>query len=329
MPAMLVITDGAALPDTMIGAVFAIGNFDGVHRGHRAVIAEAQAIAQAQGRRVGVLTFEPHPRSFFQPDKPLFRLTSPERKRALLLELGLDVVVIQAFDASLARLTPEAFVADILVGRLHAAHVVAGDDFHFGRGRAGTPALLKSLAASHGLGCTLVGPVGDGVERYSSSRVRHALKACDVTEAAHVLGRFWRAEGVVVAGDARGGVMGFPTANIALSPGQELGHGIYAARVRIGDRTYWGAAYMGERPTFDGEGARLETFIFDFAGDLYGQTIAVDLLAFIRPDQKFASMEALVAQMSRDVAEAQRICADIGDATAPIRDAAAAIPQAS
>jgi riboflavin kinase/FMN adenylyltransferase len=304
----MIVLDGIdRVPPAAKGAALAIGNFDGVHRGHQALLRTARAEAARLGAHAGVILFEPHPREFFQPDRPHFRLTPRPRKLELLAHYGLDLAVVLAFDAGLAGLSAEDFIERIIVRALAARHVVVGYDFHFGKGRAGNPETMRRSGAALGFGVTVVARVADGSEVLSSGAVRAALAEGDVARAARVLGHWWRVSGTVIGGFKRGTGLGFPTANIALAPGTELAHGIYAVRVHVGGQVHAGAAYLGTRPTFDDGAPMLEVFLFDFDGDLYGREIAVELIAYIRADMKFDSAEALKAQIAKDCADAQVI----------------------
>ena len=283
-------------------AVLAIGNFDGVHRGHQVLLARAKDIATPLKARAGVLAFEPHPRTLFQPERPLFRLTSITQRIALFQQFGMDLAVVLPFDRTLAELTAEAFIERVLVAGLGLRHAVIGFDFHFGKGRGGSPASLQAAGHEMGFGVTIVAPVAEGGEVVSSSAIRAELAQGDVAGAAHLLGHPWRVSGEVKGGAKRGTGMGYPTANIGLPPGTALAHGIYAVRVHVGGKVHQGAAYLGTRPTFDNGDAVLETFLLDYDGDLYGRMIELEFIDFIRGDRKFESTEALVAQMDRDVA---------------------------
>lgn len=310
---MHVCYDARDLPERLRGAVLALGNFDGVHRGHQAVLGRARMLAQAQGAPVGVMVFHPHPRQFFQPDKHLFRLTPLEVKLELLQELGLDLAVVMTFDAAFAALSADEFIDEILLRRLGISHAVAGFDFHFGKARAGSPELLRQAGAARGFGVTIVEAVAGGEGLFSSSAVRKHLEAGEAREAARQLGYWWFARGTVIKGDQRGRDLGYPTANMALPAGSALAHGIYAVRVRRleGGRltSRDGVASFGVRPTFGGGNPLLETFIFDFSGDLYGETIEVELVGFIRPEAKFDTVAALIARMDEDSAQARAILA--------------------
>lgn len=298
-----------AVPPEAKGAALALGNFDGVHRGHQALIGKAVEAARSLSRPSGVLVFEPNPRQFFKPDAPHFELTPLETKLALFDGLGLDLAVVLAFDAALASLEAERFVEDILVGALAVSHVVVGYHFFFGRNRTGSVETLKQAGAAHGFGVTVVEPVSDRGEPFSSTSVRLMLAEGDVCGAAEALGRPWSVGGRVIGGARRGTGMGFPTANIALPRGSALGHGIFAVRVRLGDRHLEGAAYLGTRPTFDDGHPVLEVFLFDFDADIYGREIEVSFIGKVRDDRKFASSDELVHQMDEDCAKARQILA--------------------
>jgi riboflavin kinase/FMN adenylyltransferase len=302
---MIVLNGTGSVPPAARGAVLAIGNFDGVHRGHQALLQAASSEARKLGAPAGVILFEPHPREFFQPDKPHFRLTPLKRKLELLERFGLDLAVILAFDAALAGLPAQDFVERIIVGALAARHVVIGYDFRFGKGRTGEPEMLRRLGSAHGFGVTVVAQVGEAGEVFSSNAIRAELAQGDVAGAAQMLGHWWRLSGEVIGGFKRGAGLGFPTANIALPPGAALAHGIYAVRVYVEGKAYAAAAYLGTRPTFDDGAPMLEVFLFGFDGNLYGREIAVEFIGFVRTDAKFASAEALKEQIARDCARAQ------------------------
>ena len=315
---MIVLYGTDSVPPEAKGAALAIGNFDGVHRGHQALLQAAREAAGSNGR-AGVIAFEPHPREFFQPDKPHFRLTSLPRKLELIEMAGMDVAVVLRFDAALAGLTAETFIACVLVNSLQVAHVVVGYDFRFGRGRIGDPETLQRAGRAHGFGVTVVAQVAEAGEVFSSSAVRAELAQGDVAGAAEMLGHWWRVSGKVVSGAKRGTGLGFPTANITLPPSTALAHGIYAVRVIVGGVAYPGAAYLGTRPTFDNGAPVLEVFLFDFEGELYGQEIAVDFIGHIRGDRRFESTEALVAQMQADCNRAREVLAQAATSPAATR----------
>jgi riboflavin kinase/FMN adenylyltransferase len=300
------------------GAVLAIGNFDGVHRGHRAVIATASARAASLGRPAAALTFEPHPRSFLKPQEPLFRLTDERNKLRLLATTGLDGAIVLRFDAQLAALSAEDFVARVLVGELAVAGVAIGFDFHFGANRSGSPDYLAAAGPRHGFAVDIVPRFEDGGRRISSGPIRAALAAGEVRDAAGMLGYPWFVSGEVVHGDKRGRELGYPTANLRLDPSCGLRHGIYAVRVGVGARRYDGVASFGRRPMFDIGTVLLEVFLFDFAGDLYGQAIDVAFIAWIRPELIFDSVDDLVRRMDEDSRIARTALARAPDAFPPV-----------
>ncbi|MCJ2090245.1 bifunctional riboflavin kinase/FAD synthetase [Methylobacterium sp. E-005] len=301
----------APVPPALTGAVAAIGNFDGVHLGHRVLIERVRAAARDGGRPAVVLTFEPHPRAYFTPDAPMFRLTELTAKEIVFARLGLDGVIVRRFDGALAATGARAFVVDFLKTSLGLSGVVVGHDFHFGRGREGTPAILADLCREAGLSCHIVAPVavGDEAEPVSSSAIRAALTAGDIARANALLGYRWFVLGPVRHGDKRGRQLGFPTANLMV-PDCGLAHGIYAVRVRLaGGALRDGVASYGRRPTFDDGAPLLETYLFDFSGDLYGQEIAVEFVGYIRGEERFASADALVERMHVDAAAARSMLA--------------------
>lgn len=301
-----------SIPQEFHHAVVAIGNFDGMHRGHQELLRVAQSEANRRGVPWGIVTFEPHPRSFFKPDEPVFRLTPLPLKARLAAALGASFVLNLAFDKNLASLEPEAFIDRYLVGHMRVAHVVTGYDFHFGRGRKGNPIILKELGSRAGFAVTIVDQVsdeGDSHSPFSSSSIRASLRHGHLAAAARELGYYWTVMGEVVRGDQRGRGMGFPTANIILEPGTEPLRGIYAVRVRDSEaKEFWhGAGYFGDRPTFETTRSFLEVFLLDFDGDIYGRTLLVEFIDLIRPDQKFGSLSELQQQMRDDCAKAREL----------------------
>lgn len=294
--------------------VVALGNFDGVHLGHQAVIGEAGRLAAQAGLPHAVMTFEPHPRGFFNPTQPPFRLT-PFRVKARLIEaLGVDVLLMQHFDAAFAAQSAGAFVRDVLVKALRVHHVVVGYDYVFGRKRQGSVAYLHQRGAEMGFGVTVVPPVTDAEGAvYSSTGVRDHLLAARPAKAARLLGHYWEVEGRVEHGDARGRQLGFPTANIRLGDYQRPALGVYAVRAGIdaGGATRWidGVANYGRRPTFDKSDEILEVHLLDTSEDLYGRHLRVALIDHIRPERKFAGIEDLRTQIAADVAEARQMLA--------------------
>jgi len=306
---MLVVHGYSDVPKEARGASLAIGNFDGVHRGHQALLERALAEARAGRRPAGAIIFEPHPREHFLPDEPHFPLTSLAEKLRLFRGLGLDVAVVIRFDAGLARLSAEEFIERVLVLGLAIGHIVIGYDFFFGHGRAGTPQTLRAAGKKHGFGVTVIDPVAEAGEVFSSTAIRLKLAQGDARGAAHALGRPWRVAGRVIGGAKRGTALGFPTANIPLARGTALAHGIYAVRVHVDGERLDGAAYLGTRPTFDDGMPVLEVFLLDFEGELYGREIEVEFIEHIREDRRFDSADALKAQMAEDCAKARAILA--------------------
>jgi riboflavin kinase/FMN adenylyltransferase len=302
----------------LTGAVAAIGNFDGVHRGHTVLLETAMAVARERGLAALALTFEPHPRTIFKPEAPVFRLTPLSAKARILTAVGLDGLCVIPFDRTFSTLTADAFVEDILVDRLRIEGVVVGRDFHFGKGRGGSPATLAAHGRSLGFSVTVVDPVvGDSGETVSSSSIRDALAAGDIAMANDLLGHRWFIVGEVVAGDRRGRTLGFPTANIRLPADCRLRHGVYAVVLRRADGTVLGGvASYGRRPTFDDGPPLLEVFAFDFSGDLYGESVIVVFLEWVRAEEKFSSVDALVEAIKEDAAEATAIVAAAGPGNA-------------
>ncbi|OHC83627.1 MAG: riboflavin biosynthesis protein RibF [Rhodospirillales bacterium RIFCSPLOWO2_12_FULL_67_15] len=304
------------LPATLQGAAVAIGNFDGVHRGHRAVIAEAGQLAHAHGRPWAVLTFEPHPRNLFRPGDPPFRLTLLRAKARFIAEIGVDFLVALRFDAAFASLSADEFIRHVLIEGFRAGQVVAGYDFVFGKGRAGNCELLLRAGRALGFDVTAVHAVRDKAgEVLSSSRARDALRRGDVAAAAAILGCAPEIEGRVMRGEARGRTLGFPTANISLRDHLRPAGGVYAVRAAIEDESklegepLWrdGVANIGRRPTFGGEVEVLEVFLFDFAGDLYGRRLRVRLIEHLRRERTFDGIDSLRAQIAEDSLRARRI----------------------
>ncbi len=302
------------LPDALKGGVVAIGNFDGVHRGHQSVLRRALDEAEKSNSPALVLTFEPHPRAVFNPDQPVFRITPAHLKAQIIEALGYHSVVEYPFDRDFSQRSAEEFITSILQDWLHASHVVTGFDFHFGKGREGGPAFLMEAGKRHGFGVTLVDAFRDenaGV--ISSSRIRGCLASGDVSEAAGLLGYRYTIQSEVIHGKKLGRSLGFPTANMVLPLGAGLKPGIYAVRLRRADGTlYDGVASYGHRPTVDSDGeALLETYVFDFEDDLYGEVVSVSLFGYLREELKFDGLDALVAQMERDKEEARALLSGV------------------
>ncbi len=296
------------VPQRLRGSILALGNFDGFHLGHQAVVNRAIARGFHERRPVIIATFDPHPVRFFKPDVPAFRLTSLDQRERLFDQAGADAMLVFQFDADLAATGAEEFVPEILAERVGAAGIVTGTDFTFGRGRSGSAEVLRELGEEHGITAEAVAPVLLDGEKVSSSRIRDALAAGDPGTATHLLTRPFAVEAVVEHGDGRGRDLGYPTANLSLGRYQRPAYGIYAVSVRLDDGgEHAGVASFGVRPTFEPEKELLEAFIFDWIGDLYGRTIEVSLIAYIRPEERFDSAEALVSQMREDEAKARRI----------------------
>jgi riboflavin kinase/FMN adenylyltransferase len=304
-------TPAAAIPK---GAVVAMGNFDGVHLGHRAVIAAALEMAKRHGRPALAVTFEPHPRRFFSPNTPQFRLSDETNKLRLLAGTGLAGAVVMTFDKTRAGTSAQDFIHHDLIERLGISGIAVGYDFHFGKGRVGSPSLLASEAPRLGIEVD-VQPHVDIEERpVSSSAIRMALAEGQIADATLMLDGPWFVTGEVIHGEKRGRDLGYPTANIKLDNNCGLKHGIYAVRVGLGDRRFDGVASFGRRPTFDNGAPLLEVFLFDFKGDLYGAALDVAFIAFIRDELKFEGIEPLVRQMDDDSAKAKAALAAAPDA---------------
>jgi riboflavin kinase/FMN adenylyltransferase len=307
-----------AVPTPMKGAVLAIGNFDGMHRGHHELFAAARREADRRGAAALLLTFEPHPRSVLRPGEPVFRLTPLPAKAQLAAALDLDGVVVARFDAAFAAMSAGDFVRQVLVEQLAVSAVIVGHDFQFGHDRLGTPDFLAAAGREHGFSVSIVDAVTDaaGVP-YSASRIRRLLREADIRIASGELGYRWFVNGAVQHGDKRGRELGYPTANIRLEADCDLALGIYAVTLTRADGTLLpGVASYGRRPTFDNGAVLLEVHVFDFAGDLYGETVRVALHAFLRGEERFTSIEALIEQMDRDSLAARAILASDGPGSA-------------
>lgn len=304
------------VPANLTGAVYSIGNFDGVHRGHAVLFETARKKARELGVPLVVLTFEPHPRTVFRPQVPVFRLTPIDSKMRLFAALRVDGVIVIPFDRDFATHTADAFVADELVRRLAVKAAVVGYDFHFGRNRVGSPKFLSDAGARLGFDVDVVDPVSDENAIISSSRIRAHLESGEVEAANRLLGYRWFVIGEVVAGDRRGRDLGFPTANMRLGSDCRLRHGIYAVRLRRADGSdHDGVASFGTRPTFDNGDPLLEVHLVGFSGDLYGERVAVTFFGGIRPEFRFESVDELIAEMNKDRDAARRILADTAPAS--------------
>ncbi len=320
----IVARDPEIPPPGLEGAVAALGNFDGLHRGHRGVVARAQALAKKLKRPCVLLTFEPHPADVFAGRSVIFRLTPPDAKAAQAARLGLDGVIVLTFDKTFAQSPARVFTQEILHKRLGLSAVVAGYDFRFGAGREGGPEFLRAEGARLGFVVEIVDRITKdeegSLEAVSSTATREALERGDAALARRLLGHPYFVRGVVRHGDKRGRALGFPTANIALDPANRLRHGIYAVTIDVDGVTRPGVASFGRRPTFDNGAPLLEVFVFDFDGDLYDKEVEVAFYGFIRGEEKFESVEALVARMREDAAQAKKILSESG-VGAPARSA--------
>ena len=296
-----------------------MGNFDGLHRGHAVLIGEARDLAHAQGMPAGVLTFEPHPRSVFMPGGEPFRLTPFRVKEREIARLEVDLLFVQHFDLTFAKKSAESFVEEVLVGAIGVTHIVVGHDCTFGNRRRGTPEMLRAAGAEHGFGLTVIEPVcGPDSAVYSSTHIRELLKSGKPGEAAAQLGRFWEIDGRVMVGDRRGRTIGFPTVNLGLGENLHPAFGVYAVRVSgdgaddaFAGRTIDGVANIGLRPTVGSPEPRLEAHLFDIDADLYGRHLRVSLVEFIRPERKFAGLDALKTQIAEDAHRARAMLAAV------------------
>ena len=303
---MQIYTDHRSLPPALDGAVMAIGNFDGVHRGHQALLARAREIAAAADRPVCVMTFEPHPRRLFRPDDPPFRITPPAVKARRLAACGVDTLIALPFDWPFASQSADDFIAHVLRAGPNPSHIVVGSDFAFGQLRAGTPDTLRAA----GFTVTVLDKIADeGDDAYSSSRVRQALCEGRIDDANQLLGWDWEIEGTVVKGDQRGRTIGYPTANVPLGDTLHPAYGVYATWVMIDGEDEWrpAATNIGIRPMFELKVGQVEAYIMDFSGDLYGKTLRIKPVQRLRGEAKFDSLEALITQIDKDCAQARTL----------------------
>ena len=304
------LTLAGGVPDQLKGSIVALGNFDGFHLGHQAVVSRAVARAFHERRPVIVATFDPHLVKYFKPEVPPFRLTTLDQRESLFADAGADAMLVFEFGAELASMDAEQFIAEVLAQRIGAAGVITGDDFSFGKGRTGDAALLARLGPEHGVAAEAVPQVLLDGERVSSGKVREALIAGDTGHATHLLSRDFAVEAVVQRGDQRGRELGYPTANLALGDYQRPKYGVYAVRVTLDDGSECpGVASLGVRPTFDPPQELLEAHLFGFDGDLYGRKVEVALHAYIREEKKFDGIEPLIAHMKEDEAQARHLLA--------------------
>lgn len=312
---MQTFTDWTGLAPRDRGAVAAIGNFDGVHIGHQAVIAQARDLARARGVPLGVMTFEPHPREVFAPDAPPFRLMNAEARAHRLKKLAVDHLYELPFGPALSGLSPRDFAQQVIADGLGLSHVVVGSDFHFGKGRAGSPADLRTLGSELGFGVTLADLVHTGGVEVSSTSIRQALAKGRPRDAAAMLGHWHRIEGPVLHGEKRGRELGYPTANMSITGLHPPRFGVYAVLVDVlsgpSAGTWHGAASVGIRPMFGDNLPNIETFLFDFTGDLYGTHLSVALVDFLRPEERFDSLDALIDQMDLDCRRARDILSSL------------------
>lgn len=306
---MRIVRDWRGLSDADRGAAVAVGAFDGVHRGHQAVIAEARAAAARLGAPLGVVSFDPHPRRWFQPDAAPFRLMTADQMAQALAPLGVDILYLLPFDGEMAGMSDAGFAEQVLAKGLGVRHAAVGFDFTFGKGRSGSPDALRTYGERLGFTVSVAGRIDDpdGL-KLSSSAVREALKAGDMDRAAAILGRPFAIRGDVIHGDKRGRTIGVPTANIDLGDYMRPAYGVYAIRARLPDgRMFDGVASLGVRPMYALETPLLEAWLFDFDGDLYGQALDVQLIAWLRGEQTFDGLDALKAQIDRDAAAARAV----------------------
>jgi riboflavin kinase/FMN adenylyltransferase len=298
------------LPLKACGGVVAIGNFDGVHKGHQALLAEGRALAEVLQVPLVVLTFAPHPRFFFKPDQPPFLLSDTVLKVEKLQQVGADAIVQLKFDAILANVTAEEFIRHVLIEGLQAKHIVVGDNFMFGHKRGGNVEMLQKAGREHRFGVTAMPAISDFTgQRVSSERVREALRHGQLASAEELLGRSWEIRGTVIHGDKRGRTIGYPTANVM--PGDFLPpkFGVYAAKIMIEETggTYHAAVNFGIRPMFEIPTPLLEAYLLDFSGDLYGRTLRVAFVEFLRPEQKFLGLDDLKIQIEKDVQQTREV----------------------
>lgn len=293
----------------------AIGNFDGFHRGHQQVFSVVRERARQRGVAAVVLTFEPHPRDVFAPEPVMFRLTDGDAKAQLAAALDLDGLVVMPFSRAFSQIEAEEFVSRFLVDALGVSEVIIGEDFHFGRQRRGTPEFLRAAGSEHDFTVETLSLVTEDSDAISSSRIRAALSRGDLDQANQLLGYHWFISGEVVTGDRRGRSLGFPTANMATPPVFDLAQGVYAVKVRLGERLFDGVASYG-KPMFDNQRPPFETYLFDFDEDIYGQTLEVALVSHIRGQEMFDGLAALTAAIARDSARARQVL----QAAAPISD---------
>lgn len=305
---MQIIGDYKKCPENAKGSVIALGNFDGFHRGHQAIINRTIKIASDSGRPSAVMSFEPHPVSFFKPDSEKFRLTDAKKKAALLKKAGIDLLFLPEFNKEFAAIEAKDFIREILIKHLKVSHIVTGYDFIFGRKRSGNAAMLHEMAEKYGYGYTEVSPVGDE-EVFSSTSIRKYLRSNNLQQAAHILGRNYTISGIVERGDNRGKSLGFPTINVNCGSFLSPAKGVYAVKVKIADdnKIYNAVANIGNKPTFDGVKEEIEVHIFDFDKDIYSSEVEVEFISYIRDEKKFNGAEDLINQIKQDCLTAREI----------------------
>ncbi|WP_133485642.1 bifunctional riboflavin kinase/FAD synthetase [Aliiroseovarius marinus] len=312
---MRIIRDYQFVDPSDRGATAVIGNFDGVHLGHQYVIDIARQKAAELGAPLGVMTFEPHPREYFAPKAPPFRLMNADTRAHRLEKLGIEALFELSFNDTLSALTPEEFARDVIVEGLGLTHVFVGADFHFGKDRAGTPEVLVALGKELGFGVTVAPLMSDDVGEVSSTAIRKALTEGRPRDAARMLGHWHRIDGEVIRGDQRGRDLGYPTANMSIAGLHPPKFGVYVVEVEIltgpHQGVYGGAASMGTRPMFGENLPNIESFIFDFKGDIYGEQLSVALIDYLRPEEVFDGLDALIAQMDADCARARDILSQL------------------
>lgn len=283
------------------GSIIAIGNFDGIHNGHKALINNIIELSKTMGKKTGICTFNPHPKNFFANGQTINQITSQELKHEIFKKLGIDILYEIEFNNELSRMSPDEFFHNILIDGLGVSHVTVGSDFKFGHKRSGDSSYLKMLCEARGISFQSIEKQKDGnSQTYSSSSIRDFISQGDIANTTRFLGYYWFIDGLVIKGQNKGTDMGFPTVNLRLNKSIKLAHGIYATNIYFSGQKYGGASYFGTRPTFDGEEEFLETYIFDFNDDLYGKSVRVEFIDFIRGDMKFSDNIELAKQMEID-----------------------------
>jgi riboflavin kinase/FMN adenylyltransferase len=308
MVTMEIINSYKNIPERLKGGVVALGNFDGVHLGHQALLKETIKLADEKNVLSGVMTFNPNPKKFFQPRNIFFQLTNSQQKAEIIGKIGINVIYEINFNEHLSKMSPQEFVEEVLIGGLDVKHLVVGWNFKFGSRRVGNTTILKELCDSHNIGLSIVDPATDNKNTlYSSTRIRDEIANGNIESASKTLGYNWFFSGKVIGGDKRGRELGFPTINMHLEDGIILLPGIYATFAYVDNKKYKSISYYGDRPTYDGSNILLETFLFDFDKDLYDSLVKVEFISFIRGDRYFDKSEDLKFQMSLDCSKALEI----------------------